>query len=113
MVKISVDTDVDMYRITVAKGQTVDIDIDTPFNGPGGLGSYLRLFNSSGQQLASNNDGAAPGETRVGFDSFLRYRFTNAGTYFVAYPTGSIRITTRCRAGTIVLVVYMRLARTR
>src|SRR5262245_50731862 len=49
---ISPDTDVDMYRFTVTAGQTVDFDIDTPQNGPGGLGSFLRLFNSQGTQLA-------------------------------------------------------------
>ena len=81
---VSPDTDVDMYRFTVTAGQTVDFDIDTNLNGPGGLGSFLRLFNSSGQQLAVNNDGMAPGENVVGFDAYLRHTFTAGGTYFVA-----------------------------
>ncbi len=79
---ISPDIDVDMYRFTVTAGQVVDFDIDTTQNGPGGLGSYIRLFNSQGTQLAFNDDAAAPGET-VGFDSYLRYTFATAGTYYL------------------------------
>src|SRR5690349_9562507 len=44
---ISPDIDVDMYRVTVTAGQTVDFDIDTTLNGPGGLGSFLRVFDST------------------------------------------------------------------
>jgi hypothetical protein len=80
---ISPDTDVDMYAFTVATGQTVDFDIDTSLNGPGGLGSFLRLFNLQGQQLASNNDANAPGENVIGFDAYLRFTFTTGGTYFL------------------------------
>src|SRR3954463_7375779 len=78
---ISPDTDVDMYRFSVTSGEVVDFDIDTPLNGPGGLGSYLRIFNSQGTQLAFNNDGAAPGENQVGFDAYLRFTFATGGTY--------------------------------
>lgn len=80
---ISPDIDVDMYRFTVSAGQMVDFDIDTVANGAGGLGSYLRLFNSQGVQLASNNDGIAPGESTLGFDAYLRYTFPVAGTYAI------------------------------
>ena len=80
---ISPDTDVDMYAFTVAANQVVDFDIDTTLNGQGGLGSYIRLFNSQGAQLDSNDDGTAPGENVVGFDAYLRYAFTAAGTYYL------------------------------
>ena len=80
---ITPDVDVDMYRFTVTAGQVVDFDIDTPLNGPGGLGSYIRLFNSQGTQLASNNNGTAPGENTLGFDAYLRYTFTSNGTYYL------------------------------
>lgn len=80
---ITPDVDVDMYRFTVEAGQIVDFDIDTPLNGPGGLGAYLRLFNSQGTQLASNNDGAAPGENEIGFDAYFRHTFTSRGTYYL------------------------------
>jgi hypothetical protein len=81
--RIDPDDDVDMHRFTVTAGQVVDFDIDTPFNGPGGLGSYLRIFDSTGRQLAQNDDGAAPGENDVGFDAYLRHTFAAAGTYYV------------------------------
>lgn len=53
------DTDVDMYKFRVTSNMVVDFDIDTAINGPGGLGSYLRLFSSSGTQLASNDNAFA------------------------------------------------------
>lgn len=81
--RIDPDTDVDLYRFNVAAGQTVGFDIDTPFNGPGGLGSILRLFDSSGQQIAFNNDAAGPGESEVGFDAYLRHTFATGGTFFI------------------------------
>ena len=81
---IVTDIDVDIYRFTVATGQVVDFDIDTAANGPGGLGSYLRLFNSQGQQLAANNDAVAPGENTLGFDAYLRFTFATSGTYYIA-----------------------------
>ncbi|MEI7461357.1 MAG: DVUA0089 family protein [Pirellula sp.] len=80
---ISPDIDVDMYKFSVSMGQVVDFDIDTPINGPGGLGSYIRLFDAQGDQLAFNNDAAAPGESSVGFDAYLRITFVNAGTYYL------------------------------
>ncbi len=80
---ISSDIDVDMYRFTVTAGQYVDFDVDTPLNGPNGLGSYLRLFNAQGQQLNFNDDGIAPGETMLGFDAYLRKLFLTAGTYYL------------------------------
>ncbi len=81
---ISPDLDVDMYRFSVTAGQVVDFDIDTTLNGTGGLGSFLRIFSSSGTQLASNDNAAAPGEATVGFDAYLRFTFATAGTYYVA-----------------------------
>ena len=81
---ITPDVDVDMYRFTVMAGQMVDFDIDTALNGPGGLGSFLKLFDSAGNLLAYNNDSAAPGEAWIGFDAYLRYQFPAAGTYYLA-----------------------------
>src|SRR5262249_31539702 len=80
---INPDTDVDLYRFTATAGQVVDFDIDTTLNGPGGLGSYLRLFNAQGQQLAANDNANAPGENVVGFDAYLRFAFTTTGTYYI------------------------------
>jgi len=81
---IDSDLDVDMYKFTVrAEALRVYFDVDTARNGPGGLGGYMRIFNAQGSQLAFNNDAAAPGDIRVGFDPFLRFTFPSAGTYYV------------------------------
>ena len=68
---IQPDIDVDMYKFEVNTNQTVDFDIDTADNGPNGLNSYLRLFNSQGEELGFNNNGMAPGENLLGSDAFL------------------------------------------
>jgi hypothetical protein len=81
---ITVPWDVDMYQVAVAAGTRVGFDIDTPTNGPGGVGAYLRVFDAAGVQLAANNDGRAPDDQQpLGFDSYLEYTFPQAGTYFV------------------------------
>ena len=80
---ISPDTDVNMVSFSVSAGQVVDFDIDTTLNGTSGLGSYIRLFNAQGVQLAFNDDGVAPGESRLGFDAYLRFTFAAAGTYYL------------------------------
>ena len=83
-------TDVDLYRFEVAAGQSVGFDIDTTTNGPPGLGSYLRVFNAQGDELAANNDRVAPGDPPPGpdtggngFDSYIEHTFAAAGTYYV------------------------------
>ncbi len=72
-----------MVSFSVSAGQVVDFDIDTVLNGPGGLGSYIRLFNSQGIELGFNNDAAAPDESIIGFDAYLRYTFASGGTYYL------------------------------
>ncbi len=73
-----------MFKFTVTAGQVVDFDLDTQFNGAGSVNSYLRVFNSQGQQLASNDNALAPNETTLGFDAYVRVTFAIAGTYYVA-----------------------------
>jgi len=77
---LNVPTDVDLVKFTVSAGQRVGFDVDSR-NGSN-LNTYLRVFNSSGTQLAANNDGAAPGETSSQF-SYLAYTFSQAGTYYL------------------------------
>ncbi len=79
-----------MVRFTVTAGQTVDFDIDTTTNGGTGLQSYLRIFNSSGAQLAANDNATAPGEGTVGFDAYLRYTSQRLALTMWPFP---IRIT--------------------
>jgi hypothetical protein len=72
--------DVDLVRFSATAGQHVSFDVDSR-NGSS-LDTYLRLFNSSGTQLAANSDGAAPGESASKF-SYLEYVIPTTGNYYV------------------------------
>ncbi|MFZ4732674.1 MAG: DVUA0089 family protein, partial [Pirellulales bacterium] len=104
---ITPSTDIDMYRFTVQAGQRVAFDIDRPSGSR--LDSYLRLFNSGGSELRSNDDGPAPGEP-ASVESYLEHTFATGGTYFIGVTTffnrtynpttGSGRTSTTVAAGT-------------
>ncbi|MEM1281012.1 MAG: DVUA0089 family protein, partial [Cyanobacteria bacterium P01_H01_bin.152] len=95
--------DVDFYSFTLAAGQTVALDIDgiddysnfdpiDPFPDsyifpalqdiPQQPDHELRLFDAEGNELAANNDGAAPGED-FSRDPFIEFTAETAGTYYV------------------------------
>ncbi|MCY2986352.1 MAG: pre-peptidase C-terminal domain-containing protein, partial [Planctomycetota bacterium] len=77
----SYGVDVDMYSFTVAGGQRIAFDIDRP--GDGGIAnSYIRLFGSSGSELAANDNGPAPREGST-TESYFEYLFNTAGTYYI------------------------------
>jgi hypothetical protein len=70
--------DVDLFRVQLAAGQKLTVDIDARTLSPAsGLDSYVRVFNASGQQVAFNDDFSGS------FDSFLEYTATAAGTFYV------------------------------
>lgn len=70
--------DVDMFRVVLAAGQTLVVDIDAKtLSGGSNLDSYLRLFDRSGRQVAANDDSGGS------LDSYLSFRATAAGTYYV------------------------------
>lgn len=73
---ISVGTDVDMYSFSVTAGQRIAFDID------GAIDSYIRLFDSSGTELAANDDSAAPNEASS-LESYLEFTFANGGTFYL------------------------------
>jgi uncharacterized delta-60 repeat protein len=81
-------TDADLVRFTVKKGQKVGFDVDRAAGS--GVNSFLRLFDANGNQLATNDDAAAPGETK-GADSYLEYTFNTAGTYYIAVSNNQNR----------------------
>ena len=100
--------DVDFYSFSLEAGQTVSLDVDGVevnadgiedtfddiFFYPDGflfpalkgipqqLDAELRLFDADGNELATNNDGAAPGEV-FSRDPFIEYTATESGTYYV------------------------------
>jgi hypothetical protein len=81
--KIDTSTDVDVYTITAAAGETFTFDIDSAeFQYP--LDATISIFNAGGTLLASNNE-AFDGESGLfSVDPYLRHQFTAAGTYTIA-----------------------------
>ena len=90
--------DVDFYSFNLEEGQTVSLDVDAdnwntldlrglPIVYPGldeiqRPDTELRLFDAEGNELAANNDGAAPGEA-FSRDPYLKFTAEEAGTYYV------------------------------
>ena len=82
--------DVDFYKFNVNAGETVKLDVNavgsfTTLLHPGveqRLDSELRLFDAEGNELARNNNGAAPGEA-LSRDPYLEFTASEAGTYYV------------------------------
>ena len=97
---LDLSEDVDMYSFNLEAGQTVSLDIDTEESLVDGIINFrpvvlpelsdvlqtfdteLRLFDADGNELAANNDGAAPGED-FSRDPFLAFTADTAGTYYV------------------------------
>ena len=80
---ITPDVDVDMYRFTVDRRAGRRFRHRYSAQWPRRVGVLSPTVQFPGQQLASNNDGAAPGENEVGFDAYFRYTFTSRGTYYL------------------------------
>ncbi len=90
--------DVDFYTFNLEAGQTISLDIDTSewntldstgwkivFPGLDDVQSpdtELRLFDAEGNELAANNDGAAPGE-EFSRDPYIEFTAETAGTYYL------------------------------
>jgi uncharacterized delta-60 repeat protein len=77
--------DVLLIKFTLSQPVTFTIDLDTV---AGNFNSYLRLFNSSGAQLAANDNGAGPGET-LGTDSYLSFTASAVGTYYLGVSSNA------------------------
>lgn len=90
------DRDVDLYSVTLAAGQRINVDIDARSPGLGAIASpldgELRIFDASGAELASNDDGI---DLNTGIltpgDPALTYTATAAGTYYVGVSSHSGR----------------------
>ncbi|MEP5988782.1 Calx-beta domain-containing protein, partial [Rhodopirellula bahusiensis] len=84
------DLDVDLFRIDLTAGQTVQIDVDASYTDSGSwlssLDSYLRVFDDSGNELASNSSAVASGDYEYAYyarDSFLSFQAPNSGVYYI------------------------------
>ena len=68
--------DRDLYKVTLAFGDTLTADIDAESIGSA-LDSYLRLFDATGTEIVHNDDSGNS------VDSFLSYTATTSGTYYI------------------------------
>lgn len=75
--------DVDLYKIQLEAGDTVEIDIDARVLGSE-LDSVLRLFDSKGNPIedAFSDDAPAPGEDFT-LDSYIKYTAPFSDTFYV------------------------------
>jgi len=83
--------DVDFYKVELAAGDTVRLDIDAEQIGSD-LDPVLRLFDAEGNQLAQSDDDGAPDEAFVAeADSYVEYTAVADGSYYVgvsSFPNG-------------------------
>ena len=68
--------DVDFYEFTLQTGQTISIEADLDVNSNSQLDSYIRLFDNSNNQVASNDDDGS-----YGGDASLTYTAASGGTF--------------------------------
>jgi len=80
-------SDVDIFSVSLTAGQVIKFDIDSAKIDAGGsygaLNALLRLFNSAGTQLASNDNGTDPDTNIASNDPYLTYTVTTSGTYYL------------------------------
>ena len=78
--------DVDIFAFTLAAGETVALDLDSVptmlEDIPQVMSGELRIFDATGQALAHNGVGAAPGEEPSN-DAYLEFAAPAAGVYYV------------------------------
>lgn len=77
--EITSASDIDLFSFSVEAGQRISFDTDQTSRG---LNSYIRLFDSTGNELAANDDNSGPGEVG-GLDSYLEYHFHANGTFYL------------------------------
>ncbi|WP_276038092.1 pre-peptidase C-terminal domain-containing protein [Desulfovibrio mangrovi] len=85
--------DKDFIQLSLKAGETLILDIDHGMKegglaNPDSIDSYLYLYDSNGNQVASNDDHYPLDNGSIhSFDSYLRYPVTADGTYYVTVST--------------------------
>ena len=80
--EIETNNDVDLYRFQLERGEGVTFDISAASE-DADLDSYLRLFDSLGNQLAFDNDDDNNIAGDSNFDSLLRFAVDTSGEYYL------------------------------
>ncbi|MFV1964650.1 MAG: GEVED domain-containing protein, partial [Pirellulaceae bacterium] len=73
--------DVDLFRVDLFRSELIRIDVDAEDIGSD-LDAILRVFDVAGNELASSNNRAAPGEF-AGRDPYLEFTAPTSGAYYV------------------------------
>lgn len=80
--------DVDLFKVSLVAGQTISVDVDAEYLDNGtwysSLNSHVRLFNSSGLDVANNGNGLSGNDYEFTFyDSYLSFTSTAGGDYYI------------------------------
>ncbi|MCP3693636.1 MAG: hypothetical protein GY917_15650, partial [Planctomycetaceae bacterium] len=77
--------DVDLIKVYMNAGAklSVDVDASTVDGVINGVNSFLRIFDSQGQELASNDARKAPDDPLFGTDSYIQFQAPRTGNYYV------------------------------
>ena len=81
--------DVDLFKVDLIAGQSLEVDVDASSLDSGGslssLNSYLRVFDSGGGQLATNATGVSSNDGNDGppTDSYLAFTAPSTGVYYI------------------------------
>ena len=76
--------DIDLYEFGLNEGQGITLDLDTPdaANDTGNFDSYLRVFDTEGNELAFNDDFTLESE-EFSLDSYIGFIANQTGDYYV------------------------------
>jgi len=80
--RLGTTSDVDLYAVNLNGGTRLSIDIDH-FTTDATTDTFLRLFDSTGAQLASNDDTAGPAPEPSTLESYLEFTVPSNGTYYI------------------------------
>jgi fibronectin type 3 domain-containing protein len=96
--------DVDLYAVPMAAGQHLLVAVEAKALDEGGslssLDTYVRLFDASGNQLASNNDSTNPYTGAFSTDSALSFVAPSSASYYVGVTASGNSIYNPNTAGT-------------
>jgi hypothetical protein len=80
---IGYDTDVDMFAITLTKGQIIGIDVDD-FANYASFDGVLRIFDGAGKQLDTSDDDVGPDPETADVEPYIAdFIVPTTGTYYI------------------------------
>jgi subtilisin family serine protease len=80
--RLTTTTDVNMHRINVSAGQRISIDVDH-YATDSRTDTFLRLFDSSGNLIASSDDSSGPAPEFSIREGYIEHTFTSGGNYYI------------------------------